>query len=432
MRGQIEGWKDRYLRVTVGTRRGCAETSLLNSQEWKAKGGSVKLHRVLAEGCGAVLEAVLHKGEVLDRVLERAFQSNPRWGKRDRAFVAQTVFEVVRWRRALAFVADSEDIPALCAAQWTRMGVELPDWWSWNGAAAQEMSQREAALPIQPRAIRESIPDWLDERGITEMPDHWESEIAALNRRAAITLRVNTLVGTRDSTASWLLENGVVTTVLPDLPDALLVQEGRISKPLLATGRIEIQDAGSQRITPMLGLEPGMRFLDACAGAGGKTLHAAALMGNTGKILALDIHERRLQELERRAKQAGASVRTSLWSPQTLKDLKGWADRVLIDAPCSGLGTLRRQPDLKWRLTAASLEKTRRLQQRLLDDYSSLLRPGGRLVYATCSILPSENEGQAAEFIDRHPDWQLEESLVISPALDGSDGLYAARMGRGD
>jgi 16S rRNA (cytosine967-C5)-methyltransferase len=430
MRGQIEGWNDRYLRVTVGTRRGCAETSLLNSQEWKAKGGPVKLHRVLAEGCGGVLEAVLHKGEVLDRVLERAFQANPRWGKRDRAFVAETVFEVVRWQRALAFVADGEEIPALCAAQWTRMGLELPDWLNWKGATAHEMSEREAALPDQARAIRESIPDWLDERGMTEMPDRWEAEITALNRRAPITLRVNTLLGDRKSTASWLLENGVATEILPDLPDALVIQQGRISKPLLATGRIEIQDAGSQRITPMLGLEPGMRFLDACAGAGGKTLHAAALMGNSGKILALDIHERRLQELERRAMQARASVRASLWSPQTLKDLKGWADRVLIDAPCSGLGTLRRQPDLKWRLTEASLEKTRRLQQRLLDDYSSLLRPGGKLVYATCSILPSENEGQAAGFIERNPEWRLEDCLVISPSADGSDGLYAARARR--
>jgi 16S rRNA (cytosine967-C5)-methyltransferase len=432
MRGQIEGWNDRYLRVTVGTRRGWAETSLLNSQEWKAKGGGVKLHRVLAEGCGAVLGAVLLKGEVLDRVLERAFQSNPRWGKRDRAFVAETVFEVVRWRRALAFVADSGEIPALCAAQWTRMGMEIPAWWSWSGVAVQEMSARELALQEQPRAIRESIPDWLDARGMDEMSDRWEAEIAALNRRAPITLRVNTLLGDRDAAAAWLLENGVATDIIPELPDALMVRQGRISKPLLATGRIEIQDAGSQRITPLLELEPGMRFLDACAGAGGKTLHAAALMRNEGKILALDIHERRLHELERRAKQARASVRTSLWTPQTLKDLMGWADCVLIDAPCSGLGTVRRQPDLKWRLTVASLEKTRRLQQRLLDDYASLLRPGGQLVYATCSILPSENEAQVAGFIDRHPDWSSDKSLVISPASDGSDGLYAARIRKGD
>lgn len=389
----------------------------------------MKLHRVLAEGCVAVLDAMLEQGQVLDRVLETTFHANPRWGKRDRSFIAETVFEVTRWKRALEFVADDAGLPALCAAQWRRMEFEIPEWWQWHGATVSEMSQRELELPAQPRAIRESIPEWLDELGSAELGSRWDAELSALNQRAPIVLRVNTLLNTRDEAARWLGGEGVETRPLPNVDTALEVTCGRIGKPLLTTGRIEIQDSGSQRITPVLGLEPGMRVIDACAGAGGKTLHAAALMENRGEIIALDVNNRKLQELSRRAQHAGVSIiRSQTWEPETLRELSGWADRVLIDAPCSGLGTLRRQPDLKWRLTAPSLEKTRRLQRRLLDHYPEMLRAGGRFVYATCSILPSENEGQIALLQERDPRWHVEESLTASPAEDASDGLFASRL----
>ncbi|MFD0894530.1 RsmB/NOP family class I SAM-dependent RNA methyltransferase [Luteolibacter ambystomatis] len=389
----------------------------------------MKLHRVLAEGCVAVLESVLEQGQVLDRVLETVFHANPRWGKRDRSFVAETVFEATRWKRALEFVADGSGLPALCAVQWRRMGFELPGWWAWRGATVTEMSQRELELHTQPRAIRESVPEWLDELGSAELGPRWDAELAALNQRAPIVLRVNTLLNSRDEAAKWLAGEGIESQPLPDISTALQITRGRIGKPLLSTGRIEIQDSGSQRITPVLDLEPGMRVIDACAGAGGKTLHAAALMENRGEVIALDVNGRKLQELSRRAGRAGVSiVRTQVWEPETLRDLSGWADRVLIDAPCSGLGTLRRQPDLKWRLTAPSLEKTRRLQRRLLDHYPEMLRLGGRFVYATCSILPSENEGQIALLRERDPRWQVEESLTVSPSEDGSDGLFASRL----
>jgi len=389
----------------------------------------VKVHRVLAEGCVAVLDAVLEQGQVLDRVLETTFHANPRWGKRDRSFVAETVFEVTRWKRALEFVSDGTELAALCAAQWHRMGLEVPEWWQWQGAPVADMSDRELELPAQPRAIRESVPDWLDELGSAELGTRWDDELSALNQRAPIVLRVNALLNSREEAAKWLAGEGVETVPIPDVPSALQVTHGRIGKPLLATGRIEIQDAGSQRITPVLDLAPGMRVIDACAGAGGKTLHAAVRMENRGEIIALDVNGRKLHELTRRADHAGFSiVHTRVWEPETLRDLRGWADRVLIDAPCSGLGTLRRQPDLKWRLTAPSLEKTRRLQRRLLDHYPEMLRPGGSFVYATCSVLPSENEGQVIGLQERDPRWDLEETLTASPAKDGSDGLFAARL----
>lgn len=389
----------------------------------------MKLHRLLAEGCTMVLGTVFKEGTVLDRVLETVFESNPKWGKRDRAFVAETVFEVVRWRRALAFIADNPKPAALCAAQWRRMGIVIPEWWTWEGCRITDMEAREAALVDQPRAVRESVPDWLDARGEAELGDRWEQELVALNRRAPVFLRVNRLLGNVEEASRWLESEGILTRRVEHAPDALEVTLGRISKPLIATGRVEIQDAGSQCLAPLLDLEPGMRVIDACAGAGGKTLQMAALMENRGEIIALDVTERKLVELQRRAHRARAGIiRKELWGANTLKSLGAWADRVLIDAPCSGLGTLRRQPDLKWRLTAATLEKTIRIQKQMLDEYPALLRSGGALVYATCSVLPSENEKQVSALLDRRDDWRLERSLTVSPASSNFDGFFAAAL----
>lgn len=377
------------------------------------------------------MQAVFAEGKVLDRALDAAFSANPRWGKRDRAFVAETVFEVVRWRRALAFVVDHDSTGALCAAQWRRMGLEIPAWWTWDGCDVGEMTAREGQLPGQTRAIRESVPDWLDARGEAELGERWDAELTALNRKAGVFLRANRLMGTREGTAAWLAVEGIETRPVDGVPDALEVVSGRIGKPLLASGRFEIQDASSQRVAPLLDVKPGMRVIDACAGAGGKTLQLAALMENRGEIIALDVAGRKLDQLQHRAERAGVSiVRTEVWSDSSLKQLAGWADAVLIDAPCSGLGTLKRQPDLKWRLTEPSLEKTRRLQRRLLDHYPEMVNVSGRFVYATCSILPSENEGQVEALLERDPRWKLERQETFSPAATGHDGLFGARLVR--
>jgi 16S rRNA (cytosine967-C5)-methyltransferase len=153
-------------------------------------------------------------------------------------------------------------------------------------------------------------------------------------------------------------------------------------------------------------------------------------MQGRGEIVAMDISTAKLSELRRRASRAGTRIiRTETWREDTLKRYAGWADRVLIDAPCSGLGTLRRQPDLKWRLTAPSLEKTKRLQRRMLDHYPELLRPGGKFVYATCSVLPSENGGQLRNLLERDSRRGIEAELTVSPAETGWDGFYAARLG---
>lgn len=389
----------------------------------------MKMHRLLAEAAAGLVKSVFKEHRVLDHALAAAFEANPKWGKRDRGFVAETAFEVVRWRRALAFLADSEEANALCAAQWTRMGYDLPDWWQYRGARADGIRAREISLPDQPRKIRESVPDWLDELGEAELGAAWDAEISALNRRAPVYLRVNTLKLDLPSAMAWLAEAGVDAAPVPGVPDALVLPEGRIlPKPLREDGRVEIQDAGSQWIAPMLDPKPGGMVIDACCGAGGKSLHLAALMGNEGRVFAMDVDAKKLAELERRAKRAGATcVRSRPILPATVADFAGVGDRLLVDAPCSGLGTLRRQPDLKWRLKPAQIDRVRGIQRDLLTTYPEMLKPGGRLVYATCSILPSENRA-AVDVLLADGKFRLVDERVISPSAHGFDGFYAAAL----
>ena len=389
----------------------------------------MKMHRILAEAASGIVKSVFKEHRVLDHALAAAFEENPKWGKRDRGFIAETVFEVVRWRRALGFLADSEEANAMCAAQWVRMGYEIPDWWHFKGLTGDEMRAREDDLSAQPRAIRESIPDWLDDLGAAELGDAWDAEISALNQRARVFLRVNTLKLTREKAIEWLATFDVEAAEVPGLPAALMLAPGKsLPKALRTDGRVEIQDAGSQLIAPLLDAQAGERIIDACSGAGGKALHLAALMGNEGRVFGMDVDDKKLAELERRAKRAGATcIKAKAITESTPADFAEIADRLLIDAPCSGLGTLKRQPDLKWRLKAAQLERVRGIQKELLASYTAMLKPGGRLVYATCSILPSENCAAVDSLLARGGFALLEERLV-SPAVAGFDGFYAAAL----
>ena len=389
----------------------------------------MRIHRILAEASADILREVFRGGKVLDHTLAQAFEANPRWGKRDRSFIAETVFEVTRWRRALEFLAGAPDVSALCAAQWTRMEFDLPDWWQHPGQSQSEIRDREAKLANQPRAIRESIPEWLDALGESELGPAWDAEIHALNQRAPVFLRVNTLITTRDAAIEWLRENNVEATAVDGTPHALVLTPGKIlPKPLRIDGRIEIQDAGSQLIAPLLDPQPGERVIDACAGAGGKALHLAALMQNEGRLYAMDVNESKLRELKFRARRALATCLTTKPITENIAtDFAGIADRLLIDAPCSGLGTLRRQPDLKWRLKPAHLKRTQSIQRDLLASYPAMVKPGGHLVYATCSILPSENHAAIQPLIESGK-WRLLEESIISPATTGFDGFYAAAL----
>jgi 16S rRNA (cytosine967-C5)-methyltransferase len=204
--------------------------------------------------------------------------------------------------------------------------------------------------------------------------------------------------------------------------------------PSFKDGLFEVQDAGSQAIAPFLQVEPGMRVIDACAGGGGKTLHLAALTQNKGKIVAMDTEGWKLEELMKRAKRAGASnIETRVIdSAKVIKRLEGTADRLLLDVPCSGLGVIRRNPDAKWKLSLEFVEKVKTLQQKILTEYSTMVKPGGKMVYSTCSLLPSENEKQVEQFLEGNgKTFTLITSKTILPS-QGFDGFFMALLQRQD
>ena len=391
----------------------------------------MKLHRHLCSSTLEIAKSVLVNHRVLDHELAAAFEANPKWGKRDRNFVAESLFETTRWRRALAFLVDSEETNSLLTAQWLLMGYELPEWHTYNGLPAAEILARQALLPNQPRAIRQSIPDWLDQLGESELGELWEPQLAALNEKPSVFLRVNTLLATVPDTIVWLAEQGVEATPLPAHPHALALPPGKIlPKSLRLDGRIEIQDPSSQSIAPLLDPQPGERIIDACSGAGGKALHLAALSDNEARIFAMDVDAKKLDQLKHRAKRARATaISPKPITETTPADFAGIADSLLIDSPCSGLGTLKRQPDLKWRLKPAALDRARSIQAQLLAEYPKMLKPGGKLLYATCSILPSENQDQIAHFLEKRPGgYELLSQTNLLPSETDHDGFHASLL----
>ena len=391
----------------------------------------MKLHRHLCSSTLEIAKSVLVNHRVLDHELAAAFEANPKWGKRDRNFVAESLFETTRWRRALAFLVDSEETNSLLTAQWLLMGYELPEWHEYKGLPAAEILARREKLPEQPRAIRQSIPDWLDQLGHAELGDLWEPQLAALNEKPSVFLRVNTLLATVPDTIVWLAENGVEATPLPGYPHALALPPGKmLPKSLRLDGRIEIQDPSSQSIAPLLDPQPGERIIDACSGAGGKALHLAALSDNEARIFAMDVDAKKLDQLKHRAKRARATaISPKPITETTPADFAGIADSLLIDSPCSGLGTLKRQPDLKWRLKPAALDRARSIQAQLLAEYPKMLKPGGKLLYATCSILPSENQDQIAHCLEKRPGgYELLSQTNLLPSETGHDGFHASLL----
>lgn len=390
-----------------------------------------KLHRILAEAVVGVLRQVFEGGMVADRAVARVLGANPRWGKRDRALVAESVYEMVRWRRRLVVLAGSDDWWAVSGFWWEQQGFARPEWALWPRVTQELREERAVALPGMTRAVRESIPDELDALGEAELGARWGVELAALNQPAPVFLRVNPRRGSVASVTAELGAAGVIVEPEAGCPLGLRVLAGKaVPAALRESGRFEIQDAASQQVAPFCQVEPGMMVVDACAGAGGKALHLAALLEGKGDLLAMEVQERKLGTLKSRAARATVKVRTALISEEILAQNRGRADVVLVDAPCSGSGTLRRQADLKYRITAESVDRVRNVQRGVLVSCAPLVKPGGKLVYATCSILTSENEEQAAWFSNGHRGFVLEAQHRISPAATGWDGFYMARWRR--
>lgn len=385
----------------------------------------MKLHPNVVSGIIHSLREIFEENKYADKVIERVLKSNPKWGGRDRRFIAETVYDIVRWFRLLAHA-----LPASSEKDFQKI---FSVYCILKGLASDEAIMKNMEEAKRVRKIRESIPDWMDELGLQELGvERWEQELTSLNQEAKVVLRVNTLKTSREELQKRLDAAEIKTEILSTYPDALILLKRKniFSTPFFKEGLFEVQDASSQLVAPFLDLKEGLRVIDACAGAGGKTLHLAALLKNKGKIIALDTEQWKLDELKKRARRASASnIETRLIeSSKTIKRLENSADRLLLDVPCSGLGVLRRNPDAKWKLSLEFIEKVRTLQQKILQDYSIMLKKGGILVYSTCSILPSENEKQIEQFMaEKKEEFELIEQKTIYPS-SGFDGFFLARI----
>lgn len=399
----------------------------------------MKLHRNLVFATIDSLHLIFNENKQADKVLKNTLKRDKRWGARDRAFIAETTYDIVRWKRLYAEIAevrepfDRPNLFRLFTVWATLNGIAIPEWKQFEDTPTRRIKGKFDELS-KIRKYRESIPDWLDELGQKELGKKWDREIAALNQQADVVLRVNTLKTTVENLQNELADLEIETEILKGYPDALKLKERAnvFTTDAFKNGLFEVQDASSQKVAEILDPKPGMRVIDACAGAGGKSLHIATMMENKGQLIAMDIYENKLNELKRRARRNDIfNIETRVIdSTKVIKKLIDKADKVLIDAPCSGLGVLKRNPDAKWKLQPEFLDNIRTTQKELLDSYSRMVKPGGQLVYATCSILPSENELQVKDFLAREAgkDFTLLNEEKIMPSKSGFDGFYISLL----
>lgn len=396
------------------------------------------IHRNLLIGIhDALQETFFERNKYADKVIERLLKSHKKWGSEDRKTVSEIFYNIIRWKKRLEYYMGEGAKPGniykmiLAYLLWSK--TKYKKFEEFEGIKIADILKKLEKNTVPSKAIQHSIPDWLAETLEKELGDNWEKEMIALNEQAPTVLRANTLKTTVLELMDELKEENVESISLKQYPDAVQLEEKKnvFLTSAFKDGLFEVQDASSQKIGEMLDVQEGMRVVDACAGAGGKTLHLAALMKNKGQIIALDIYEWKLAELKRRAKRAGAhNIETrTITDNKVIKRLQEKADRLLIDAPCSGLGVLKRNPDSKWKIDQEFIDRIKDEQQQILQDYSKILKKGGRMVYATCSILPSENNEQVEKFLKNNPDFKLLKDEKIMPS-EGYDGFYMALIER--
>ncbi|MDH5479756.1 MAG: RsmB/NOP family class I SAM-dependent RNA methyltransferase [Nitrosomonas sp.] len=391
-----------------------------------------------------------------DAIMRRFFRENPLLGSNDRAFVAETVFGILRHRFFLESLSEQMTPRSLVLAYLIKFqGMNLRELASLISENETKWLSEIKAIKLESQtlATQAEFPEWLVEKLQSFLSDE---DILSLGRSlqnaAPLDLRVNTILAKRDQVLQTLTEESFKVETTPYSPCGIrLSGKPAINRhQLFLSGKIEVQDEGSQLLGYLLAPKRGDMVVDFCAGAGGKTLLLGALMNSRGRLYAFDVSEKRLSNLKPRLKRSGLSnlhaQRITHENDIKVKRLAGKIDRVLIDAPCSGLGTLRRNPDLKWRQTPQSIEELKVKQAAILAAAANLLKPGGRLVYATCSFLPEENQNIIQNFLDQHPQFSLlncselfsqqkiaintGEFLQLSPQTHQTDGFFAAALTR--
>ncbi|MDH6252692.1 16S rRNA (cytosine967-C5)-methyltransferase [Chryseobacterium sp. H1D6B] len=396
------------------------------------------IHRNLAIGIhDALQETFFEKNKYADKVIERLLKAHRKWGSQDRAVVSGIFYNIIRWKKRLEYYMGEgvkpDNIYKLIVAYLLWSETNYKRFEEFEGIKIADIIAKLKKGTLPTKAIEHSIPEWLVQTLEKELGPGWEKEMKALNEQAPTVLRANTLKTSAKELVSDLADEGITAFTIKNYPDAVQLEEKKnvFLTTAFKEGLFEVQDASSQKIGYFLDVKEGQRVVDACAGAGGKTLHLAALMQNKGQIIALDIFEWKLAELKRRGKRAGAhNIETRMISDnKVIKRLHEKADRLLIDSPCSGLGVLKRNPDSKWKIDQEFIDRIKKEQQQILQDYSKIIKKGGQMVYATCSILPSENNLQVEEFLKNNPDYKLIKEEKVMPST-GYDGFYMALIER--
>jgi len=419
--------------------------------------GDMRISPNQIDAAAKALRDLLEFAAPADAVLSKFFREHRVLGQRDRAFIAETAYTVLRRRRLLEHLLGAEMTPRrLVLAALTRLsGISLRQI---EGAIGEREHAFVASLKgRQPGELslaeQADLPDWLAGRLREVMPaDALLALAQALNQPAPLDLRINPLKTERAAVLSRLAEDGIDAEAggLSPLAIRLKAKPALQKHPLYLDGSIEVQDEGSQLLGFLVAPKRGEMVADFCAGAGGKTLLLGALMRSTGRLYAFDVSDKRLARLKARVARAGLSnvhpVVIANENDIRIKRLAGKIDRVLVDAPCSGLGTLRRNPDLKWRQTPEGVAELSRKQHDILRGASRLVKTGGRLVYATCSILPEENEAIVAAFLAAHADFkpvsaqdilvrqgiavECGDTLRLAPHTHATDGFFAVVLER--
>lgn len=418
----------------------------------KAIPSTSKINPNLLRLAGMALADVLSNTGPADVKLGWFFKQNRELGTKDRAFVAESVYGVLRRKSFLAYVADGEDPRKLLVAWLLRVeGMSLRELDETLSKQQKEWAHEIKAKATDdiPKYMQADLPEWFWNSLVTQYGEEQALTIArSMHQPAPLDLRVNLVKTTREDVSAKFASEHTEVTPTPYAPNGLrMAQKMTISKHKLFTdGMIEVQDEGSQLLAQLVAPRRGEMVADFCAGAGGKSLALGAMMRNSGRIYAFDVSEKRLQNLGTRLKRSGLSnLHSQLISSEQdpkLKRLFGKFDRVLVDAPCSGLGTLRRNPDLKWRQTPQDIVELTAKQTRILERAAKLVKAGGRLVYATCSLLQEENDNIADAFVALHPQFRLVPAsevlaqqqialdtgpyLKLLPHLHQTDGFFAA------
>jgi 16S rRNA (cytosine967-C5)-methyltransferase len=403
-----------------------------------------------------VLREILRFTGPADGTLSRYFRDHPKLGSRERGVIAEAVYGLLRNKSVYTNFSESgigSPMRRLTLLGLTdAVGID-----SLGGLSEEETSWLTRVMDIDrsllPAALRANLPQWLYEKLVARDGEESTLQLAeALNRPAPLDLRVNALKAAREEVIAALAEAPIAAEPTPYAPFGIRVQKKPALQnlPLFKNGSIEVQDEGSQLLAQVVGAKRGEMVVDFCAGAGGKTLALGANMRNTGRLYAFDVSDKRLAKLKPRLARSGLSnvhpVLIAHENDAKIKRLAGKIDRVLVDAPCSGLGTLRRNPDVKWRQTPQSLAELNIKQAAILDGAARLVKPGGRLVYATCSLLDEENEAIVSQFLASHNEFALvpmrdilaeqkinlimDEYLKLVPQTHHTDGFFAAVLER--